>query len=456
MSADLATLHQAEPAPSLQRLLRDRARLESALWVAKCVSWELDAQSGAFAASGQFEEVFGLPAEAVQSFADLAHPEERAALQAAWEAILQGAPTAELVHRTPRGAWVHCYVLAERGGEGRLLCVSGLSKDISDRKQAQQAFSVLLGEARLQLRRRGQLIAEINELLGVEVAPSPEMTGPAPVAGDEEDGFLTLTRQLQHLLGRVAGTDAALARAISGLVEARAREQAANQAKSEFVANMSHELRTPLHAVIGYAEILEEDAARKGDAVALADSGRIVRAGRHLLGLINQVLDLGKIEAGKLEPQLGPVNLAELLAEVIDTVRPLVEKNANRLELALAEPLGVLATDRRLVAQCLLNLLSNAAKFTEGGVIRLEAACDGRLARICVSDTGIGIAPEALERLFQPFVQADASTTRKYGGTGLGLALSRRFARLLGGDVTVASTLGQGSAFTLTFQAGCS
>ncbi|HND63151.1 MAG TPA: ATP-binding protein, partial [Opitutaceae bacterium] len=226
----------------------------------------------------------------------------------------------------------------------------------------------------------------------------------------------------------------------------------ANQAKSAFLAKMSHELRTPMNAIIGYSEILLEDAADSGNKSAIDDLNKILSAARHLLGLINDVLDLSKIEAGKMELYLETLDLATLVKEASTTVAPLVEKKNNRLVVDCPPDIGVIHADATKVRQILLNLLSNASKFTDAGQITLRARRDdtpnGEYAVLEIADTGIGMTPEQMSRLFQSFAQADSSTTARYGGTGLGLAISRQFARLMGGDVTVDSAIGVGSTFT--------
>ena len=240
-------------------------------------------------------------------------------------------------------------------------------------------------------------------------------------------------------------------------IEDKSRElEVAGQHKSQFLANMSHELRTPLNAIIGYSEILQEDVADLGQDNVSRDLKKIEGAGRHLLGLINDILDLSKVEAGKMDVYLEDVEIVPLLEEVRALIVPLAEKNGNTLKLKPAKNLGSMHTDRTKLKQSLLNILSNGSKFTQNGRLTLVAErfkADRPMVRFAVSDTGIGMTEEQLGRLFQAFSQADASTTKKYGGTGLGLAISRRFCQLLGGDIAVTSRPGKGSTFTITLPA---
>jgi signal transduction histidine kinase/DNA-binding response OmpR family regulator len=237
------------------------------------------------------------------------------------------------------------------------------------------------------------------------------------------------------------------------LTAARDQAEAANRTKSSFLANMSHELRTPLNAIIGYGEILQEDVADLGHENLIADLKKIESSGRHLLGLINDVLDLSKIEAGKTDVVIENVDIVALLEEVRTIIVPMAEKNGNTLEFRLAANLGSMRTDRIKIKQSLLNILSNGNKFTENGKLTLIAdrsEADRRMVRFAVSDTGIGMTDEQLGRLFQAFSQAEKSTAKKYGGTGLGLVITRNFCQMLGGEVTATSKLGEGSTFTIT------
>ncbi|HEV8309219.1 MAG TPA: response regulator [Methylomirabilota bacterium] len=231
----------------------------------------------------------------------------------------------------------------------------------------------------------------------------------------------------------------------------------ASQAKSDFLANMSHELRTPLNAIIGYSEMLQEEAVEAGDPRSVPDLQKINAAGKHLLELINAVLDLSKIEAGKMDLYLETFGVPAVVRDIAAVIQPLADKNGNRLEVQCDPAVGSMRADLTKLRQALFNLLSNACKFTDHGTVTLTVSRQtepaGEWLTFSVRDTGIGLTAEQLGRLFQEFSQADASTTRKYGGTGLGLALSRRLCRLMGGDLTVESVPGAGSTFTIRLPA---
>ncbi len=237
------------------------------------------------------------------------------------------------------------------------------------------------------------------------------------------------------------------------LKEAKVAAEAVNATKSQFLATMSHELRTPLNAIIGYTEMMQEEAEDNGHDEYVPDLKKVHSSAKHLLALINDVLDLSKIEAGKMDLYLESVDVKPLIEDVVAVVAPLVDKKANTLTVNLGPNLGAIHADVTKVRQSLFNLLSNASKFTERGTITLDVFrnwLDGaEIFHFIVSDTGIGMNKEQLGRMFQAFTQADASTTRKFGGTGLGLVISRNFCQMMGGDITVESEEGQGTKFTI-------
>jgi PAS domain S-box-containing protein len=259
------------------------------------------------------------------------------------------------------------------------------------------------------------------------------------------------TGRVSHFVGVVTDiTERKLAEV--ELQRAKETAEAASRSKSTFLANMSHELRTPLNAIIGYGEMLQEEAEDVGNEAFAADLQKIHGAGKHLLGLINDILDLSKIEAGKMDLYLEDFEVKEMVRGVVETISPLIEKNGNTIEVDCPDDLGQMRSDLTKTRQALFNLLSNASKFTENGTITLQVSKDDddpNWIDFRVIDTGIGMSAEQLAKLFQPFTQADASTTRKYGGTGLGLTITRRFCQMLGGDVSVESDAGHGSTFLI-------
>ncbi|MFA3920921.1 response regulator [Ruegeria hyattellae] len=243
----------------------------------------------------------------------------------------------------------------------------------------------------------------------------------------------------------------------SELRVARDLAETANKTKSTFLANMSHELRTPLNAIIGYSELMLEEAIDQKDDANLSDLKKIQSAGKHLLALINDVLDLSKIEAGKMEFDLETFDIFQMIKDVSATVQPLAEKNHNTLEIVCPEDLGEMVCDLTKVRQTLLNLLSNACKFTEKEMITLSVvkSNDANQLEFAVTDHGIGMSPKQVERIFDAFTQADSSTTRNYGGTGLGLSITKAFCEQLGGDIHCESALGEGSTFTIRLPRIC-
>ncbi len=236
---------------------------------------------------------------------------------------------------------------------------------------------------------------------------------------------------------------------VGDLLDARRAAETASKTKSQFLANMSHELRTPLNAIIGYSEMLQEQAEEEGSREYVPDLVKIRSAGRHLLSLINDVLDLSKIEAGKMELFLEEFSVQDMASEVASTVQPLIEKKGNKLVSEIDGAVGVARADVTKMRQVLFNLLSNASKFTENGEIGLVIRRDGNDIIYEVRDSGIGMTPEQAAKLFEAFAQADSSTSKNFGGTGLGLAISRQFCRLMGGDIAVTSAPGKGSTFTV-------
>jgi signal transduction histidine kinase/DNA-binding response OmpR family regulator len=277
-----------------------------------------------------------------------------------------------------------------------------------------------------------------------EVSEKKDFSVRARAAGRDEVG--RLIDGFNDMLAQIQARD-------RELIVARDKAEEANRSKSLFLANMSHELRTPLTAIIGYSEILEDDAGEMGLEDFLPDLQKIKAAGKHLLGLINSILDLSKVEAGKMELYVESFEIPTLVSEVASTVMPLIEKNGNTLDVVLREDVGSTRGDLTKTRQILFNLLSNASKFTEGGRVTLEVARRGQGGiegfEYRIGDTGIGMTGEQLSRLFKPFTQADATTARKYGGTGLGLVLCKRFCQVMGGRIDVDSKPGEGTVFTV-------
>jgi signal transduction histidine kinase/DNA-binding response OmpR family regulator len=327
--------------------------------------------------------------------------------------------------------------LLQRSLTGPLTELAGASRRIAEQK-----------DYRVRVNERGHdeigtLTRSFNLMVQTIEQRNAELEVARRNAEEARESLREINEQLEQ---KVAARTAELERAVVAAKEA-------NQAKSAFLAKMSHELRTPMNAIIGYSEMLMEDANDAGDSTRADDLQKILSAARHLLGLINDVLDLSKIEAGKMQLYLETFDLQTLVQEVTSTIAPLVEKRKNQLIVECNPAIGSMFGDSTKIRQALLNLLSNASKFTENGRVELKVereTLDNQVwITMHVSDTGIGMDDEQMARLFKPFAQADASTASKFGGTGLGLAISKQFAEMMGGDITLKSAPGTGSTFTL-------
>ncbi len=294
-------------------------------------------------------------------------------------------------------------------------------------------------------------IKEKNESLLKKVIN--ELTESQQAIKEKSDELEKILENLKVTQAQVQQRSAQLNESMKEAQKARAEAEDANKAKSIFLANMSHELRTPLNAIIGYSEMLQEEVQDLDEVSLIPDLQKIHSAGKHLLGLINDILDLSKIEAGRMDLFLETFDIATIVNDVVTTIQPLVAKNANTLVVKCPEDIGTMHADITKIRQNLFNLLSNASKFTEQGTITLTLSRHTDNGRgwitFQIADTGIGMTPEQMGKLFQAFTQADPSTTRQYGGTGLGLVITKKFCEMMGGNITLESEFGKGSIFTI-------
>jgi PAS domain S-box-containing protein len=426
--------------------------LRMALEVSGSVVWDVDYKTKTITWHGD-EKILGVGftfEEFDTSTTKVIHPDDRLAIRQYFLDVAGGAAGCvehRIIQTDGEVTWVETWARRVLGRSGGLRKFIMLSRDITERKRREAAFIASMQRAETALRAKRALFQDITS-----AAPEREASVEQP--------DISVADMYDHLAGLMEEMDArdiVLAETLASLRAAHEAAEKASISKSQFLASMSHELRTPLNAIIGYSEILLEEAEADGRNTDIADIHRVLTAARQLLHLINDILDLSKIEAGRMEISASDFEVADVIAEAVATVRPTIEKNGNALKLELSEGLGEGHSDSFKLNQCLLNLLANAAKFTTQGEIvvraRRSTASGGDWIEIDVSDTGIGMTEEQVSRLFSAFTQADASTARRYGGTGLGLAITRRMMQLLAGDVSVVSTHGKGSTFTLRLPA---
>ncbi|MGE0742859.1 MAG: ATP-binding protein [Hyphomonadaceae bacterium] len=426
-------------------------RLKVALQAGRGIVWEVDLKHRSLTWHGDPNWLYGGPMtydQFMNNTTKFLHDDDRKSLQAYFERVAVGAEDGCAEHRVINVhsdvRWVEVWAQRVLGRSGGLRKLIVLSKDITERKRQEAEFIAAMHRTEAALKAKRALfdadadsVAEPIDEAAVNVAEMYE--------------------RLENLIAEMDARDAALSETMASLRTAREAAEAASLSKSHFLTSMSHELRTPLNAIIGYSEMLQEEAEADGRESDVRDIERVLTSARTLLHLINDILDLSKIEAGRMDVLAADFGVASLVGEAAATITPAAEKNGNIVRLDIAADIGEAHSDAFKLNQCLLNLLSNAAKFTSGGEITVRAARERRDGRdwVCidVSDTGIGLTDEQMARLFNAFEQADATTARRFGGTGLGLAITRRMMQLLGGDVSVTSVFGKGATFTLRLPA---
>jgi PAS domain S-box-containing protein len=470
-----------------------RAYAESLIKNAPDPVFVSDLEGKILQANDAVSELLGFrPAELIeQSLSKFISPEETREFTAALREVVERGVTrnARLNPRSASGEVISTTLNASalRDPEGRVIGAIGILRDMRELDKARAYAESLIKNAPDPVfvsDLQGKILQAndaVSELLGFRPAELIEQSLSRFISPEETREFTAALREvvekgvtrnarlnprsasgevisttlnasaLRDPAGRVIGAIGIL-RDMRELDKAREAAEIANRAKSQFLANMSHELRTPLNAIILYTELLRDEATDRGLQDFLPDLKKIEGAAKHLLALINDVLDLSKIESGKLELVLETFSVPDMIRDVETTIQPLAQKNANRLMVLCPEHAGGMHADLTKVRQSLFNLLSNACKFTEGGTVRLEIARDNRNGgwlTFRVTDTGIGMTPEHLGKLFQPFSQVDPSATRRFGGTGLGLAITRNFCEAMGGEISVESEPGVGSTFTI-------
>ncbi len=434
---------------------QSKQRLTAALESGETGVWEISLDTGEAEPSPFLTRLFGraLTYEAMRNgqAEAMIPPEDRERMADLFRRLHREKPFGEIIEHSvylADGSIGYVRTMAKsfanpQGGIGRIVLSTA---NITEKRRQELELAALLTQAEGVLQRRRKLLSALQGAAAEPHTDTPPADGPTDLTA--------MRRQLMQVLAEVNIRDLALAKAVETVLEAQAKAQEASFAKSQFLANMSHELRTPLNAIIGYSEIVMEDLATADMPAQVGDLERIRNAGRHLLHLISEVLDLSKIEAGRLEIHPEPCDAAAIAREAVETVEVMATRQGTVCELIVEAADTTIISDPGRLKQCLLNILSNAAKFTEKGRVTLTmrptSFGDAQGMAFEVRDTGIGISPENLAKLFQPFVQVDGSRTRRAGGAGIGLVITKHLAQLLGGDVTVASKVGEGSVFTLT------